>query len=434
MGSSNLAKAACLLAISITCSVSLAGNAQIFAVQFSEDGKYLATGGSAGNSLFYDRAFTGGIKIWDAKSGSLVKSFGQLVELNQMFGDNYGRIATRKKGIHSFRDMLFNGSFPDGKIILLPSSLGKMEGVKDMRAPSFIGGYFNLDSGEGQRIQLDHGKVGLQRCAGAKGAYDYIGPIVASHNGRYAVASVNECKPLSANGIYQSSLYVLELATGKVLGNFPNVASGVYALGVADNGKRIAFVGAQQFAVIDVDNGNLHPVADYGDEVFMIPRQFSELFFSKDSTKLISLRYIYDIETGKEQTLPWKNANFDKTKYIKNVKVAPDLSYFVIVKPRKAQLDFTDEGLPISVRGSDQIVLLDPYSGKATELSLPEKSYSKCITDVSPDSSLVAVGCKKGLIRVYSAKTGALVWEQTNKEYKGSPTKKQPLIQALNQH
>ena len=36
------------------------------------------------------------------------------------------------------------------------------------------------------------------------------------------------------------------------------------------------------------------------------------------------------------------------------------------------------------------------------------------VTDTSPDSSRVAVGCKGGLLGVYHARTGKLIWHTRN--------------------
>jgi len=38
----------------------------------------------------------------------------------------------------------------------------------------------------------------------------------------------------------------------------------------------------------------------------------------------------------------------------------------------------------------------------------------RCVTDISPDSKRVAVGCKGGLLRVYNASTGKLLWNKQN--------------------
>jgi hypothetical protein len=38
----------------------------------------------------------------------------------------------------------------------------------------------------------------------------------------------------------------------------------------------------------------------------------------------------------------------------------------------------------------------------------------RCVTDISPDSERVAVGCKGGLLRVYNARTGEMLWNKQN--------------------
>jgi hypothetical protein len=38
----------------------------------------------------------------------------------------------------------------------------------------------------------------------------------------------------------------------------------------------------------------------------------------------------------------------------------------------------------------------------------------RCVTDISRDSSRAAVGCKGGLLGVYHARTGKLIWHTRN--------------------
>lgn len=58
-----------------------ADDADLYAVQFSEDSKYLITGGSGGRIIQFDANYTGGIKIPDspriavACAGGLIKVF-----------------------------------------------------------------------------------------------------------------------------------------------------------------------------------------------------------------------------------------------------------------------------------------------------------------------------------------------------------------------
>ncbi len=61
-------------------------------------------------------------------------------------------------------------------------------------------------------------------------------------------------------------------------------------------------------------------------------------------------------------------------------------------------------------------MLLDTETGVRTELEITESMTEgkRCVTDISPDSARVAVGCKGGLLRVYEASTGKLVWNKQN--------------------
>jgi len=194
------------------------------------------------------------------------------------------------------------------------------------------------------------------------------------------------------------------------------IDAGVYALGVTDSGDRVAFVGRDQFAVLDLDSGKRHVVENYEDSQFMIPRQFSTLQFSKDGGKLISLRNIYDIETGTEKVLNWADSDAKKPRRISSVSIAPDLSYFAIVVPKRSLFTFGEDGLPQSYGKADKVVLLNTDTGEKTELAVTQSMTEgkRCVTDISPDSQRVAVGCKGGLMRVYNARTGELVWNKTN--------------------
>jgi hypothetical protein len=195
-----------------------------------------------------------------------------------------------------------------------------------------------------------------------------------------------------------------------------HIDAGVYALGITDTGNRVAFVGRDQFAVIDLDSGKQSVVESYPNSEFMIPRQFSTLQFSKDGTKLISLRNIYDIATGTEQNLKWAEGEDTKPRRISSVKVAPDLSFFAIVAPKRSLITFGEDGLPQSYGKADKVLLLDTNTGVRTELEITDSMTEgkRCVTDISPDSSRVAVGCKGGLLRVYEARTGALIWNKQN--------------------
>jgi WD40 repeat protein len=77
---------------------------------------------------------------------------------------------------------------------------------------------------------------------------------------------------------------------------------------------------------------------------------------------------------------------------------------------------FGDDGLPHSYGKADKVMLLDTQSGKRTELEVTESMSEgkRCVTDISPDSERVAVGCKGGLLRVYNARSGELIWNKRN--------------------
>ena len=79
-------------------------------------------------------------------------------------------------------------------------------------------------------------------------------------------------------------------------------------------------------------------------------------------------------------------------------------------------ITFGDDGLPRSYGKADKVVLLDTETGVRTELEITKSMTEgkRCVTDISPDSERVAVGCKGGLLRVYNARTGKLVWNKHN--------------------
>src|SRR5690606_28010230 len=88
---------------------------------------------------------------------------------------------------------------------------------------------------------------------------------------------------------YQSSLLVMDLGSQEIIHSRDNIDAGVYALGITNEGDRIASVGRDQFAVLELATGDKQLVEEYSDAEFMIPRQFSKLNFSKDGEKLVSL-------------------------------------------------------------------------------------------------------------------------------------------------
>lgn len=98
-----------------------------------------------------------------------------------------------------------------------------------------------------------------------------------------------------------------------------HIDAGVYALGITDSGRRIAVLGRDRFAIIDLDTGKQRVVEVYEDSEFTIPGQFSTLQFSKDGKKLISLRNIYGIESGTEQVLEWAEGEAHKPRRISSV-------------------------------------------------------------------------------------------------------------------
>ena len=411
----------------------------LFAVRFSEDGRYLATGGSAGNQLFHDQTFAGGIKIWDIEEKKLVKSFGQLSELHQIFGDNYSRVTRKQKNIVNFKDIVFNGSFPQGKVVLLPSSLVQIDQA-DIRAPSFIGATYGMENTQSNPILFNHGKLGSKKCGySTKGAYDFIGPMVASSNGRYAAVVVNTCgsdhgETATSDLQYHSSLYVVDLNDNRVINTFPNIDAGVYGLGVSNNGARVVFVGANHFQAIDVADGKSYPIAKYDNEIFTMPQQFSSLLLSEDGKQLISLRYSYDIENGLEHALPWKNEQVEQAKRVSVLKIARNQQFFVLVLPKKSTLAFGEQGAAYAKNAGDTVLIMDATSGKSMPLVMgneKETSFSNCVADISPDDSTVAVACNQGRVRIFDAASAEVVWQQDDIGRNESRKTNNQFIQAL---
>ncbi|GMQ83714.1 MAG: hypothetical protein BMS9Abin06_0453 [Gammaproteobacteria bacterium] len=418
---SNLLKTT-ILSFALLSGTGNADESDIYSIHFSEDGKHLITGGAGGFTLADTVKHSGGIKIWDSETGSLVESMGQRNDLDSIFGTQYGRVGSRRWGISNFKDVVLTGSYPDGKILLLPSSLGRMVDNDRVQMPDFIGGYMNFSNRHLARIDLSQFTKEKGNCDPKTGFLDYVGPIVPSNNRKFAAIVVNTCKVSAMKGDqqvgfeYRSDLHIMDLAKFEIIRSIPHIDAGVYALGITDNGKRIAFVGRDQFAVLDMDSDKRHVVESYTDSEFMIPRQFSTLQFSKDGSKLISLRNIYDIETDTETAFKWAEGEAKKPRRISSVKVAPDLSYFAIVMPKRSLVMFGDDGLPHSYGKADKVILLDTKTGKRTELEITKSMTEgkRCVTDISPDGKRVAVGCKGGLLRVYYASTGKLLWNKQN--------------------
>jgi|GEM_PF-1681681 len=410
------------LGLALLSGVNYASEADIYTVHFSEDGKHIITGGAGGFTLAETEKHTGGIKIWDSETGALVEAMGQRSDLDSIFGDQYGRVGSRRWGISNFKDIVLTGSYPNGKVVLLPSSLGRMVNNDHQQMPEFIGGYIDFEGHHAARIELSQLAAEKGNCDPKTGFHDYVGPIVPSNNGKYAAVVVNTCKATRIKGDqqvafeYKSDLHIMDLAKFKVIKTVEKIDAGVYALGITDNGKRIAFVGRDHFDILDLDSGKRHVVESYKDSAFMIPRQFSTLQFSKDGNKLISLRNIYDIETGTEEGFKWAAGKAKKPSRISNIKVAPDLSYFAMVLPKRSLIMFGDDGLPHSYGKADKVILLNTESGERTELEVTKSMTEgkRCVTDISPDSERVAVGCKGGLLRVYSARTGKMLWNKQN--------------------
>ena len=394
----------------------------IYSVHFSEDGKYLVTGGASGITLADARKHSGGIKIWNSETGALEEALGQRSDLDSIFGQQYGRVGSRHWGISNFKDVVLSGSYPNGKVLVLPSSLGRMVNNDHVQMPDFIGGYMDFSAKRANRIELSQLTKEQGNCDPESGFHDYIGPVVPSNNGHYAAIVVNTCKSTTAGDgrnprvEYRSDLHIMDLTRFKVIKSVERIDAGVYALGITDHGGRIAFVGRDRFAIMDLDSGKQRLVETYEDGEFTIPGQFSTLQFSKDGKKLISLRNIYDIESGTEQVLQWAKGDSHKPRRISSVRIAPDLSYFAIVIPKRSLIMFGDDGLPHSYGKADKVVLLSTENGKRTELQVTNSMTEgkRCVTDISPDSLRVAVGCKGGLLRVYNARTGGLIWSKRN--------------------
>jgi WD40 repeat protein len=407
----------------------------IYALQFSEDGKYLITGGSGGQSIRPDDNYTGGIKVWSATDGKLIESFGQQAHIYTIFGDDHGRVGKRRWAIHSFKDIVLTGSYPDGKVVLLPSSLGRIHKGNDIELPSFVGGYMDFAGKTPERIKLTR-TGGQDKCAQYGSADEYIGPVVASDNGRYAAVVVNTCKAMPDRNVpiaqYDSTVHVMDLQTMKVIDTREYVDSGIYALGITNDGKRLAYVGRDQFAVLDLDSGKERVIETYEDAVFQIPRQFSNLFFDKTGSKLVSLHYIYDIDTGRETPLEWKKSSAVEKGRTSAVKVAPDLSYFVLVKPKRSLIVIGEDGLPRSYGKSDRVFVIDTRTGEERELPVSDSMTEgkRCVIDISPDSKLVGVACAGGVLKVFRADSTEMLWQQRNVGYKKEKLDRK-LIQAL---
>lgn len=401
-----------------------AADDDIYAIQFSEDGKYLVTGGSGGNSP--QLSYNGGIKIWDVNGGKLIKAFGEQTDLDSIFGAEYGSVGKRRWGIDNFKDIVLTGSYPNGKIVVLPTSLGRLDASSNVQLPSFIGGYLDINSSQANRIPLEEKTAAGRTCGDNNSAYEFIGPVVASENGRYAAVVVNTCKqekePNMPVAQYDSTLHVMDLRTLKITHSFPKVDSGIYAAGVTDDGERVAFVGRDRFAVVDTESGAQHQIEKYDNAVYQLPRQFSSLYFNDKGNKLVSLHYVYDIETGKETEFSWQADSVVNKGRTASVKVAPDLSYFVLVKPKKSLIVFGEDGLPRSYGKADRVVVVDTKTGDEHDLAVSDTRTEgkRCVTDISPDSRRVAVACMGGLIKVFDVASGNLVWEQRNVGYNKS--------------
>lgn len=428
---------ACFGSQSVIAGPQYPGSEDIFAVQFTEDGNHLVTGGSGGMSEKYDENFSGGIKLWDVNTGALVTALGQQVHIKTIFGEDYGRIGNRRWGIHSFKDIVINGNYPDGKILLLPSSLGRMDSKTGVELPEFFGGSMDLASAETKRLPLMKTAASKQQCGSTDARYEFVGPIVSSDNGRYAAVVVNTCKKENDRNVpiaqYNSTLHVVDLTSMKVTKTYNDLDSGMYAVGISNNGERVAYVGRDRFAVIDAADDSKQVIEEYKDAIFQIPRQFSTLYFNDKATKLVSLHYVYDITTGKETALSWPEGSPVTKGRTSDVKVAPDLSYFVLVKPKRSLITFGEDGLPRAYGKADKIFVVDTKTGSERELQVSDSRTEgkRCVTDVSPDGRRIAVACSGGMIKVFDAASGNTVWEQRNVGYKRQ-TLDRNLIQVNN--
>lgn len=423
---------ACLLALG--SGVGHADEADIYSVQFSDDGNYLVTGGNGGYTLATSDEHSGGIKIWDSRSGKLVNAIGNRDDLDAIFGSDYGRVGDRRWGISNFKDVVLTGSYPDGRILLLPSSLGYMARPNDVRMPDRVGAELDIHGDGFKPIDFTRFTRTRGDCGTEATLPDFIGPIVPSENGGYAGIVVNTCHlhktAAGEREEYTSDLHVMDLATFAVLRSFKNVDAGLYALGVSDNGERAAFVGRDRFAVLDVKTGEQHVIENYPAGDYALPRQFSTLKFSSDGSKLVSLDSVLDIDSGAETPLKWVSTETRKPRRISNIRIAPDLSYFSIVIPKRSLIVFGDDGLPQSYGEADKVVLLNAHTGEQIELNVTDSKTEgkRCVTDISPDSERVAVGCKGGVLHLYDARSGEIIWKNHNA---GAKDRNDDYIQAL---
>jgi len=411
-----------------------ADESDIYSIQFSEDGKYLITGGNGGYTLAKPEDHTGGIKIWNSASGQLVEALGRRDDLDAMFGTAYGRVGDPRWGISNFKDVVLSGSYPHGKILLLPSSLGYMADQHDVRMPDRVGAQLDIHGEHFRPIDFSKFTRVHGDCGAGAALPDFVGPIVPSENGRFAGIVVNTCHlHKTADGKtrqdYTSDLHVVNLATFDVIRSFKRVDAGLYALGISNNGQRAAFVGRDRFVVLNVRTGAERVIEHYSDGEYMIPRQFSTLKFSSDGSKLVSLDNVLDIDSGTETPLKWVSTNTRKPSRISNIKIAPDLSYFSLVVPRRSLIVFGEDGLPQSYGEADKVLLLNARTGKQIELDVTDSMTEgkRCVTDISPDSERVAVGCKGGVLRVYDARSGAIIWKNHNT---GAKEKDKQYVQA----
>ncbi|VAW82478.1 D-alanyl-D-alanine carboxypeptidase, partial [hydrothermal vent metagenome] len=274
------------LSLVLLSGASHASEADIYSIHFTENGKHIITGGAGGYTLADKVKHSGGIKIWDASSGALVEALGDRKDLDALFGSQYGRVGNTRWGISNFKDVVMTGSYPNGKVLLLPSSLGRMGNDLKAQLPGFIGGYMDFSGKQPARIELSKIKTRNGNCDPKTGFHDFVGPIVPSNNGKFAAIVVNTCtartndKDQQVAFEYNSDLHVMDLDKFTVIRTIEHIDAGVYALGITDAGNRVAFVGRDQFAIIDTDTDKRHVVETYSGSDFMIPRQFSSLQFS----------------------------------------------------------------------------------------------------------------------------------------------------------
>ncbi len=380
----------------------LASGDDFVSVKFSPDGRHLVTGG-------------GNIKVWDSASGALVKDIGGTGELDNLFGAEYTRLGASAP-INRFRDLVVNGSYPEGKIIVLPSSLSRTPINHVNTAPSFIGGYLTLNGQSVERIGLEQ-PAPATRCSGAGRGKDYIGPVVASSNGRHAAVVVNTCPTARAGAVPNPSaaLYIVNLDTLAVSHRRARIDSGVYALGISNDGGRVAYVGAESFSVLDLAAGKDHLLERYSGAGYQPPEQYNTLTFTDDGRKLVSLRHIYDIETGREERHAWQNPALERlSRRISSVRISPDQRHFVLVRRNPPRLQVDAEGLShVKAPRHDTVMLLDVKSGAERPLAVnePDLPAQDCVTDIAPDSRRVVVGCKHGVLKVFDLASGSLLWQ-----------------------